>query len=204
MMFKLLNIQGLIGLAAAAVLGVLLLAQSIEARHWKKQSGQFEQLYHGEQTAHAVTVANYRAAAEAARAADQANLGRVLGEQRLINERTAHDFETRLADARARAERLSAELAKTAANPGGRGKPPVPGLPAPPAGAHEAAGQDRLPRSDRLIATEQAIELDELIKWIERQHAVDVNEARPSTPTGASVNGKASVHRPVGGGHDGR
>lgn len=189
-MIKLLNLQGWIGLAVAAVLGVLLLAQSIDARHWKKQSGQFEQLYHGEQTAHAVTVANYRTAADAARAADQANLGRVLGEQRLINERTSDDYEKRLADARARSAanlgRLSAELAKAAADPGGRGKPPVPGLPAPAAGAAQAAGQDRLPRSDRLIATEQALQLDELIKWIERQHAVDVN-------------GKASVHRPVGG-----
>ncbi|HWI75869.1 MAG TPA: hypothetical protein VNS53_02150 [Sphingomicrobium sp.] len=33
-------------------------------------------------------------------------------------------------------------------------------------GASEAAGQDQLPDFDALIAAEQAIQLDELIKWI--------------------------------------
>ena len=56
-----------------ARLAVLLVIQKGETRHWKKQSAQFEQLYRGEQAAFAGTVANYRAAAETARAADSAN-----------------------------------------------------------------------------------------------------------------------------------
>lgn len=175
-------------------LAIGLVVAKIETRHWKKQSGQFEQLYHNEQTAHAVTVANYRAAADAARQADKANVARVSGEQRLINERTSDDFEKRLADARSRAGRLSAEHAKTAANPGARGTAPVPGLPAAPGGAPQTAGEDGLSGSslevgDALTATEQAIQLDELIKWAIRQHAVNVNSARPSNPTAASGNG---------------
>jgi hypothetical protein len=35
--------------------------------------------------------------------------------------------------------------------------------------------QDGLP--DRLLATEQAIQLDELIKWVKRQSAIDPNGA---------------------------
>ena len=48
----------------------------------------------------------------------------------------------------------------------------LPGLPAAPGGADQAAGQDRLPDADRLIATEQAIQLDELIKWVKAQAVV--------------------------------
>jgi hypothetical protein len=156
-------------------LAILLVIQKGETRHWKKQSGQYETLYRAEQTAHAVTIANYRAAADAARKADQANVARVAGEQRLINERTADDYETRLAAARAVAERMRLELAKAATNPGGGGATGVPGLPAAPGGAAQAAGTNGLSLAERLLATEQGIQLDELIKWIERQHAVDPN-----------------------------
>ena len=41
---RLLNIQGIAGLAAALVLGVMLLVQKGETRHWRRQSAQFEQL----------------------------------------------------------------------------------------------------------------------------------------------------------------
>ena len=52
----------------------------------------------------------------------------------------------------------------------------MPGLfPLPPRGAAQAAGQDRLPQADALTATEQAIQLDELIKWVRKQAAVDNN-----------------------------
>ena len=69
---RLLNIQGIAGIAAALALLAMLLVQKIETRHWRKQSGEFEQLYHAEQNAFVRTVADYRAAAAAARAADLA------------------------------------------------------------------------------------------------------------------------------------
>lgn len=174
----LLNIQGLAGLAAAAALAVLLLAQKIETRHWRKQSGQFEQLYHAEQDALARTVANYRAAAEAARAADKAAADRVRAEQRAINERIAHDYEARLAVLRDRAGRLQPGVAAPRTDSCRGGAAPMPGL--PPAACRSAAipGQDGLPASDAVIATAQAIQLDELIDWVRRQAAIDPNAPR--------------------------
>ncbi len=171
---RLLNVQGIAGLAAAVCLALLLVIQKGDTRHWKKQAGQFEQLYRQEQAAFAGTVANYRAAAEAARAADKAAAERVRAEQAAINERSSHDLQTRLADARARADQLR-QLAQGPADPGAGGSAPVPGLPAAAGGADQAAGQDRLPVSDALTATEQAIQLDELIGWVRRQHSVNAN-----------------------------
>ena len=181
MALRFLNIQGIVGIAASLVLLTLLLMQKGETRHWRKQSGQFEQLYRGEQAAFARTVANYRAAAEAARAADQATAERVLADQRAINERTANDYQVRLAAARAHALRVQREAAAAAAHPCGRGTAPLSALPAPACRPAPAAGQDRLPGSDALIATEQAIQLDQLLSWVKQQHAIDVN-AVPSRP----------------------
>jgi hypothetical protein len=172
-LLRLINAQGFLGLIASLCLAVLLVAQKIDARHWKKQSAQFEQLYRDTNIAFAHTVADYRAAAEQARAADAANLARVTAQQRAINERTENEFEARLADVRARAERLRRETNAAAADPGGRADATVPGLSETAGGAAQAAGEDRLSRAERLIATEQAIQLDELIKWVERQAKVD-------------------------------
>jgi hypothetical protein len=179
MIFRLLNPQGIAGLAASLLLGVLLTVQLVEKRHWKKQSAGFEQLYRQEQAALAGTFANVRAAAETARAADRANAERVAEAQRAINQRSSNDYETRIAAARAAAARLGAGRLRiepaAAAAAGNRRDAPVPRLPAAAGGAAQAADQDRLPRSDRLTATEQAIQLDELIKWVRAQAAVPAN-----------------------------
>ena len=186
MILRLLNPQGIAGLAASICLALLLLIQKAETRHWKKQSGQFEQLYHSDQTAFAQTVAGYRSAADAARAADRAAVDRVHAEQAAINERTAHDYETRLAAARARSDELR-RVAQAPAHSGDGGTAPVSALSAAAAGAHEAAGEGRLSGPDALIATEQAIQLDELIKWIRRQHSVDPNaDSRERQPSGVN------------------
>src|SRR3954447_9642689 len=55
--------------------------------------------------------------------------------------------------------------------PRASGGAPMPGPSAAPAGAAQATGQDRLPEADALTATEQAIQLDELIKWVRAQAA---------------------------------
>jgi hypothetical protein len=175
MILRLLSPQGVAGLAASLALAILLILSKADARHWKKQSSQFEQLYRGEQAAFAGTVANYRAAAQTARAADQATAKRVAAEQSSINQRSAHDYESRLAAARAAAQRLRVEAAAAAADPGSRAGAPVPRVAAAAAGAAQAAGQDRLPPSDALTATEQAIQLDELVKWVRAQHEVATN-----------------------------
>lgn len=176
---RFLNLQGMIGIAASVLLLGLFLVKAGEARHWHKQADRFEQLYRAEQSARAQTIANYRAAAETARQADLANAGRVAAAQRSISERTTHDLETRLADARARAVRLQlANRAPATAQRGGGAAPvPASGPASGPAGGPTAkdgfplAAKD-LALEDRLIATEQAIQLDELIRWVNAQAAV--------------------------------
>ena len=180
MMLGLLNWQGIGGIAASLTLGLLLIIQKGETSHWRKQSDTFEQLYHSEQAAFSTTVAQYRAVADQARAADEANLNRVAVDQAAINQRTANEFEARLAAARADARRLRLQ-SEAAADSGARRSASMPGLSAAPGGAAQGAGQNGLPHTDRQIATEQAIQLDELIKWIRQQHAVDPNR-EPSTP----------------------
>jgi hypothetical protein len=181
MILRLLNVQGVVGIAAALALLTLLLVQKVETRHWRKQSGQYEQLYRDEQAAGAQTVANYRAAADAARAADRAANDRVRAEQLAINERTSDDFETRLAATRLRAQRLQSGEAAT--DPCNSGTAPVPGLPAAACGPPQAASQGGFSPGDALIATEQAIQLDELIRWVERQHDINVNAPVPERQT---------------------
>jgi hypothetical protein len=183
MILRLLNGQGIAGIAVGLALAILLIVEKVETRHWKKQSAGFEQLYHQEQAAFAGTAANYRAAAQQARAADQANVNRVASEQRAINERTNSDYEARLAVARAAAERLRLQ-SQTAADPRPRRDASMPRIPAAAGGAAQGPGEDRLPQSERLTATEQAIQLDELIKWVRAQAKVDNNPRAVASPPG--------------------
>jgi len=180
MIFRLLNWQGMAGIAATVALALLLAIQKGETSHWKKQSATFEQLYRQDQTAFAVTVANYRAAAAEAAASDQANFRRVAAEQAAITERTANDFEARLAAARADAQRLRIDAQ---ADSGAGRNTSMPGLSDAARGSPQAAVQDRLPASDALTASEQAIQLDELIKWIHSQSKVDNNPPAGASPS---------------------
>lgn len=163
-------------IAVGLALGVYLLVQ--DRNGWKATATLRQAQLVAEQQAHQTTVANYRAAAEVARRMDAENVLRVKAEQAAINERTSHEYQARLAAARAAADRLRRQIPGAAANPGGAGAAPVPGVPAPAGGPAEAAGQDGFSVADRLTATEQAIQLDELIKWVKRQAGVDVNGNR--------------------------
>ena len=168
------NPQGIAGVAASICLAILLVIQKAETRHWTKRSAEFERLYDAGQVAHLQTLASYRAAAEQARRNDVANAERVLGEQAKINQETKNGLERRLAGARARAGRLQRN-SEAAGDPRRGGAAPVPGISAPAVGVAHASVEDRLPRSERLMATEQAIQLDELIDWVRKQHSVDPN-----------------------------
>jgi len=172
MISRLLNMQGVAGAAIVVALAIMLIVQNIETRRWKAQSSSLERLYRKEQSALAKTVAEARAAAAQARATDQANAQRVAAEQAAINERTMNDYEARLAAARTTAQRLRVG-AQAAADRGARRNASMPGLPAAAGAAAQAARENRLPSADALMATEQAIQLDELIRWVEAQSAVD-------------------------------
>lgn len=170
-MLRLLGPQGVVGIVVAGCLALLLVVQKVETRHYKKQSARFEELNRKSETERVRLVADYAAAAETARAADRANTARVEAAQTLINRSSDHDFQARIARARAAALRLHQESAT--ADRGSPGGPPLPGLSAAPGEPAQAAGEDRLPHSERLIATEQAIQLDELINWVRAQAVIE-------------------------------
>ena len=186
-LLRILGVQGIAGIAISLALGILLVVQTGETRHWQKQSGAFEQLYHDQRAELATTVSNYRAAADAARASDRANAERVAANQRTISERTEHEYEERLAAARAVAGRLRVQSAAAAADPGAGRTAAVPRVADAARSADEAADQDRLPQFDALVATEQAVQLDELIKWVRRQHDIE--------PSGKTVVESGSTNR---------
>lgn len=164
------NLQGWLGIAASLCLALMWLGAKSDVRHWHKSSDRFEALYHAEQAAFATTVANYRAAQVKADALAKANVERATAAQQAITERTTHDFETRIADARARAGRLSAVAHR--ADPGSTDATRLPATGPTAGGADGASAQGGLSPADALIATEQAIQLDELISWNERQAKV--------------------------------
>jgi hypothetical protein len=157
-------------LAAAALLWLI---QSRD--HWRDAARANDALFQQEKAAHVATVASYRAAADQARRADAANLARAKAEQAAINERTKNDFESRIASARARADELRRQSAGTAADPGAGRTTAVPGVSAPAGGAPQSSREGGFSDRDRLIATEQAIQLDELIKWVKAQSGVPTN-----------------------------
>ena len=184
--FLLKNWQGALGIIGALVLSTLLVIQKGETRHWHKQSDNYERLYHDDQAAFAKTVADYRAAAEKARADDKANAERVLAEQAANTKQRDQSYEARIADARARAERLQQQLT-AATHPGSPGAAGVSGGNGSAGGPHGPASEAGLPPSDALIATEQAIQLDELQRWV--KGLLGINRTAPvSSPSSPSGN----------------
>lgn len=168
------SLKLILGIACALALALLV----HDRNRWKAAAAERQYRLESERTAHAGTIAQYRAAADRARAADRTNSERVRAVQAAINERTADDYQKRLADARsAAAHRLRVRAAAAAGDTGAGRAAPVSSLSAAAGGVAETTCQNRLSVEDSLIATEQAIHLDELIKWVRRQAAVDVNAA---------------------------
>lgn len=157
------------GALVALVLGGFLLSAKMQNRSLKKERDRYEQLYNAEKLAHQGTELNFRRATEEARRKDAENAARVKAEQERVNDETVDSLRKRLADARMRAA-----AAEARANSGRGGNAAVPGVPNSSSGTDQASGEDRLPPADALIATEQAIQLDELIKWVKRQAGIDV------------------------------
>lgn len=120
--------------------------------------------------AHVRTIRNYRKAQNDAKGLEEKRLARVKTEQQGINTDASQSYARRLADLRARYERLRRDAAARAGSaPGGQS---VPGLSPAPGGTVEAPTD---PLERELTCDTQAIQLDELITWIERQHRIDPN-----------------------------
>lgn len=123
--------------------------------------------------AHVQTIRNYRAAQAAAAAAEQRRLARVRAEQKGIDDDVLQSYDRRIADLRARAGKLRGQ------GPAGAdrasGAVAMPGVPAAPGAATQATCGDGFSFERKLIASEQAVQLDELIVWVRRQAGIDPN-----------------------------
>lgn len=87
---------------------------------WKANAGAWK-------AAHGKLIADVKAARKAAAVADKANIDRIARDYAAIHERTAHDYQDRLADTRTAYERVRASVAAIAArDPRERGNAPVP------------------------------------------------------------------------------
>jgi hypothetical protein len=135
-----------------------------------------EQLLTDTQLAHLGTISNFiDASAEAERQAE-ANVARVTAEQERITDATLADYRADRAALLARFDRLRAGAA--AADPRRADPAGLPGAGNAPGRAAAPAGEDRLPSAgalsldDALIASEQALQLNALIDWVEAQSAV--------------------------------
>lgn len=123
-----------------------------------------------ERAAHAQTQANFRKAQDEAEAKQKANLARVAKAQEDITHETVTDYRARLADLHARYDRLRAQGNRSAS-----GNDRLPAVSDTASRVDEAPGEDGLPAADALIASEQALQLDALINWVEAQSKVETS-----------------------------
>lgn len=123
-----------------------------------------------ERAAHAQTQANFRKAQEEAEAKQKANLARVAKAQEDITDETVTDYRARLADLHARYDRL-----RTQGNRSTTGNADMPAVSDTASRVDEAPGENGLPAADALIASEQALQLDALINWVEAQSKVETS-----------------------------
>ncbi len=101
----------------------------------------------------------------------------------LISKEISRDYQADLAAARATADRLRGQLNAAANDQGRRGTTGVSGSAAAIARPAGAAAQDGFSVADRLIATEQAIQLDALIRFYNRTAAIPVATASGNAVT---------------------
>lgn len=130
-----------------------------------------------EKSAHKLTraafeqqVSDYRAAYEKAVSEAQAAARATEAEQERITHEVSADYQARIADVRARYGRLLAEAKADSRD--GR-ETDLPGVPDATGGPDDPAAHCGLSLETRLVASEQAIQLDALQDWIRKQVAVE-------------------------------
>jgi len=115
-------------------------------------------------------VSDYRAAYDKARADAVEAARKVETEQERITHEVSADYQARLADVRARYSRL---LAEARADSSHAGEADLPGVPNTASGADDPASHCGLSLETRLVASEQAIQLQALQDWLRGQVAVE-------------------------------
>jgi hypothetical protein len=173
------SITGNLWRAACAVLAGLLLALWVQLHGLPIIGGgmvsrleRMTQLRQDEAASHRTTKANFRRAMAEAKRLEVFRLARVKAEQQRINDHAQDDYERRLAVLRSRYDGLRRQSGArvTSAASG----VDVSGLPKPAFGADATPDADGL--SAALMCSTYAVQLDELISWVERQSAINTNE----------------------------
>lgn len=149
--FGALNVQGWLGLLAAAALAFMWLHSAGEARHWQKQSTRYERLYNGE-------LAKEKIAAKQALAL-KTRLD-AAGVEIARKNRELNDEQNRRIAASADAVRLHGP--GKAACPGNPGSPAAAGRPEPGSGAGNVAVD---PVPDRAGVVLIAVPFDDSVTW---------------------------------------
>lgn len=137
--------------------------------------------------AHNGTIADFWLASRQAETRQIENKARVATQQAAITERIEHDYQTRLSALRARHHELARAVASNASgrlragatkvDPGAPRAAGLPGTGTAASSADEAPGDHGLSLGQRLIASEQALQLDALIDWTLAQAAVNTSPA---------------------------
>lgn len=169
--------QVALGVVAAALLASLLLLRTSERDAARSELAR-------ERAAHALFAARVQARAEEVARRFSERSRRVERDQQRISEEVDRDYQDRITDMRRRADALRVQLdAARRTNPAGAGSASVPGLPGSAGGADGAAGDPGLPArgsadgqlslEERVIATEQAMRLDALQRWLRAQARIE-------------------------------
>jgi hypothetical protein len=166
--------------------------QRNEARLERDQARAATRLVEAELTAFA---ANVRATAAAVQRTYAQNALRVEREQAQATEEVSHDYQTRISDLHRRVAALQLRTgagAQAAADPGGAAGDRYSALPDAAGGSDASAAQAGLPATglslaDAVVATEQAIQLDELISWVQRQQTIVRTPATSAEPPAAAA-----------------
>lgn len=149
-----------------------------------------EKLVEATQLAHLGTITNFIDASVKAQADAKANAARVTAEQERITDATLATYRADLAALRHRFDLLrDAGRLRPRDSAGGdprrAGAAGLPGASQAPGRAAAATGEDRLPApgglslEEALIASEQALQLNALIDWVEAQSAVRFTPEEP-------------------------
>ena len=136
---------------------------------WRANNGLHDTIK-AERARYAETVANFKDAQAKAELAQKANLARVSIQQRNITDETLDDYNRRVADLRARYQRLLSQGNRSAS-----GNAAMPAIPDATGRIDEAPDENGLPAADALTASEQALQLDALITWVDRQAKVETS-----------------------------
>ncbi|MES2903996.1 MAG: hypothetical protein V4696_07410 [Pseudomonadota bacterium] len=145
--------------------------QMLRAGNWEEKANSETAHADAIQAAFDETVEDYRQASEAAQRAAVANVERVEAEQERITENVTTDYRARIADARARYERLRAQARSNSGSPDATG---MPSASDPASGIDGATEPNGLSDAERLEATEIALRLEALQDWVRQTSAVVV------------------------------